>query len=80
MLVSSRLMSKQDAVISTYIHDFIDRAYAENATFYELTKADKMKIMYNYADEKLKRNQRKRPISTTNIRKWRKRIRKYKRF
>lgn len=54
MLVSSRLMSKQDAVISTYIHDFIDRAYAENATFYELTKADKMKIMYNYADEKLK--------------------------
>ncbi len=54
LLVSNRMMSKQDAVISTYIFDFVERAYAENANFNELTKAQKQVILNKFADEKLK--------------------------
>lgn len=54
LLVSNKLMSKQDAVISTYITDFIDRAYEEIENFHALTKREKQAILYGYADEKLK--------------------------
>jgi hypothetical protein len=54
LLVSNRMMSKQDAVISTYIFDFVERAYAENDNFNELTKAQKQVILAKYADEKIK--------------------------
>lgn len=51
-LIANRMMSKADGIISTYIFDFVSRAAIENKDFYKLPKADKMKIMYNYADEK----------------------------
>jgi hypothetical protein len=53
LLVSNKLMSKQDAVISTYITDFIDRAYEEIDNFHALTKREKQAVLYRYADEKL---------------------------
>lgn len=53
-LVASRIMSKQDAIISTYIYDFIDRAVTENKDFYTLTKDEKMKVMYKFAAAKEK--------------------------
>ena len=54
LLVSNRLMSKLDAIISTYIFDFVDRAIAENKDFINLTKAQKYAILEQYATEKLK--------------------------
>jgi hypothetical protein len=53
LLVNNKLMSKQDAVISTYITDFIDRAYEEVDNFHELPKREKQALLYKYADEKL---------------------------
>jgi hypothetical protein len=53
-LVSNKLMSKQDAITSTYIFDFIDRAYSENENFHSLTKVEKQKVLSTFADEKLK--------------------------
>jgi len=53
-LVASRIMSKQDAIISTYIYDFIRKAVAENKDFYTLTKDEKMKVMYKFAADKEK--------------------------
>ena len=53
LLVGNKLMSKQDAIISTYITDFIDRAYDEVDNFMQLTKREKQAILYKYADEKL---------------------------
>ena len=47
-------MSKLDAIISTYIFDFVDRAIAENKDFINLTKAQKYAILEQYATEKLK--------------------------
>lgn len=66
MLVSNRMMSKQDAVISTYIFDFVERAYAENPTFAELDKKTKQSILSRYADEKL-RDINAKDILTTQI-------------
>jgi len=54
LLVSNRLMSKVDAVISTYIFDFVDRAIAENKDFINLTKSQKYAILEQYATEKIK--------------------------
>ncbi len=54
LLVSSRLMSKLDAIISTYIFDFVDRALAENKDFMGLSKASKYAVLEQYATEKLK--------------------------
>ena len=54
LLVSSRLMSKLDAIISTYIFDFVDRALAENKDFMGLSKASKYAVLEEYATEKLK--------------------------
>jgi hypothetical protein len=59
------MMSKQDAVISTYIFDFVERAYAENANFNELTKAQKQVILAKYADEKIKDISVKDKLATT---------------
>ena len=53
-LVSNSLLSKQDAIISTYIFDFVERAYTENENFNEMTKQQKQVVMNKYADEKLK--------------------------
>jgi hypothetical protein len=53
-LMANRIMSKADALISTYIYDFIDRAVTENKDFYTLEKSKQMEIMYKYADEKEK--------------------------
>lgn len=54
LLVSSRLMSKLDAVVSTYIHDFVDRALSENESFLEMPKSQQYAILEGYATEKLK--------------------------
>jgi hypothetical protein len=54
MLVSNRMMSKQDAVISTYIYDFVERAYADIPNFADLNKKAKQAVLSGYADEKLK--------------------------
>jgi hypothetical protein len=47
-------MSKLDAIISTYIFDFVDRALAENKDFMGLSKASKYAVLEQYATEKLK--------------------------
>jgi hypothetical protein len=54
LLVGNRLMSKVDAVISTYIFDFVDRAIAENKDFINLTKSQKYAILEQYATEKIR--------------------------
>jgi hypothetical protein len=53
-LVSNRMMSKHDAVIHTYITEFIQRAYDENAEFHGLDRKAKQSILMAYADEKIK--------------------------
>jgi hypothetical protein len=64
-LVANKMMSKQDAITSTYIFDFIDRAYSENENFHNLSKVDKQKILAGYADEKLKDISTKDKLATT---------------
>jgi len=64
-LVANKMMSKQDAITSTYIFDFIDRAYSENPNFHNLTKVEKQKILAMYADEKLKDISTKDKLATT---------------
>lgn len=54
LLVSNRLMSKLDAVVSTYIYDFVDRAISENENFVNLPKSQQYAILETYATEKLK--------------------------
>ena len=54
LLVSNKLMSKTDAVISTYIQDFVKRAYAENPNFNDLKTAQQQAVLNTFAVEKLK--------------------------
>jgi hypothetical protein len=54
LLVSNKMMSKTDAVISTYIQDFVQRAYAENPEFNRLDKSKQQAILNTFAVEKLK--------------------------
>jgi hypothetical protein len=52
--VSNRGASKQDYIISSYITDFIKRAYESNAGFGEKTTEQKLTVLRKFADEKLK--------------------------
>jgi len=52
--VSNRGASKQDYIISSYITDFIKRAYESDAGFGEKTTEQKLTVLRKYADEKLK--------------------------
>ena len=46
--------AETDAVISTYIQDFVQRAYAENPEFNRLDKSKQQAILNTFAVEKLK--------------------------
>lgn len=52
--VSNRGASKQDYIISSYITDFVRRAYEEDAAFGEKTSEQKLAVLRKYADEKMK--------------------------
>jgi hypothetical protein len=54
LLVSNKMLSKTDAVISTYIQDFVQRAYAENPEFNRLDKSRQQAVLNGFAVEKLK--------------------------
>jgi hypothetical protein len=54
LLVSNKMLSKTDAVISTYIQDFVQRAYAENPEFNRLDKSRQQAVLNAFAVEKLK--------------------------
>jgi hypothetical protein len=54
LLVSNKMLSKTDAVISTYIQDFVQRAYAENPEFNRLDKSKQQAVLNAFAVEKLK--------------------------
>lgn len=46
-------LTEEDAVISTYIIDFVDRAFSENENFNELDRSARLEILQEYAEEKL---------------------------
>lgn len=62
LLVSNKMMSKQDAVVSTYIYDFVDRAFSEDVNYADKTKREKYAALISYADEKLRDIQAKDAI------------------
>jgi hypothetical protein len=54
LIISNKGASKQDYIISTYIQDFIAKAYQENKDFQSKTIDQKSKVLYDYANQKLK--------------------------
>ena len=54
MRVSNRGASKQDYIISSYITDFVRRAYEEDAAFGDKTSEQKLAVLRKYADEKMR--------------------------
>ena len=54
LLISNKGATKQDYIISTYISDFIQRAYDEQKDFNKLERKQQYQTLLNYADEKLK--------------------------
>jgi hypothetical protein len=63
--ISNKGATKQDYIISSYIHDFIKRAYEENKDFQSLGRKEKIAVLMKYADEKLAEIKTK--IDPTNI-------------
>lgn len=54
LLISNKGATKQDYIISTYISDFINRAYSEYKDFNNLSRLTQYNILVGYANEKLK--------------------------
>jgi len=54
LLMSNRGATKQDYIISTYISDFINKAYDEYDNFGSKTRDEQHNILNKYAEEKLK--------------------------
>jgi hypothetical protein len=54
LLISNKGATKQDYIISTYISDFVNRAYSENKDFNTLERKKQYDILLSYANEKLK--------------------------
>jgi hypothetical protein len=54
LLMSNRGATKQDYIISTYITDFINKAYDEYDNFGSKTRDEQHNILNKYAEEKLK--------------------------
>jgi hypothetical protein len=54
LLISNKGATKQDYIISTYISDFIQRAYDEQKDFNKLERKKQYQTLLNFADEKLK--------------------------
>lgn len=53
LLMSNRGATRQDYIISTYISDFITKAYDEYPDFNSLTRDEKYRILTKYADVKI---------------------------
>ena len=53
LLMSNRGATRQDYIISTYISDFISKAYDEYPDFNSLTRDEKYRILTKYADVKI---------------------------
>jgi hypothetical protein len=53
LLMSNRGATKQDYIISTYITDFINKAYDEYEFFGSMTRDEQYKILTKYADMKM---------------------------
>jgi len=54
LLISNKGATKQDYIISTYISDFINRAYSENKDFNNLQRQKQYAVLVGYANDKLK--------------------------
>jgi hypothetical protein len=52
--VSNRGASKQDYIISSYITDFVRRAYETEANFGERSSEEKLAVLRRFADEKMR--------------------------
>ncbi|GEO08760.1 hypothetical protein [Segetibacter aerophilus] len=52
LLSGSGLVTKEDAIMSVYITDFVNRALEEDKNFLDKSKVDKRKILLQYATEK----------------------------
>jgi len=63
--ISNKGATKQDYIISSYIQDFIKRAYEENKDFQSFGRKEKIAVLMKYADEKLAEIKTK--IDPTNI-------------
>lgn len=53
LLMSNRGATRQDYIISTYISDFISKAYDEYPDFNSLSRDEKYRILTKYADVKI---------------------------
>ena len=49
LMFASNTMTKQDQILSTYIYDFIEKAYEEVANFGMKTRDEKLKTLQGYA-------------------------------
>lgn len=64
LMFANNTMTKQDQILSTYIYDFIERAYENEKDFGMRTRDEKLKVLVGYAEAKQKEISAKNKVET----------------